>query len=84
MKKSKFKKGDRVVALINQYRAGDVVVKAGHKGTILEETDVPFVEWDKFVNGHSANGLGKKGHCWCNEGHNLKKVPWYKKLLGLG
>lgn len=50
-----YKKGQRVESL-----GTDSGVPKGLKGTILENTEmVTFIEFDSFIGGHSARGLGR-------------------------
>jgi len=56
-----FKVGDRVeVVRVNGDDIGSI--RVGDTGTVLEETDIPFVRFDRFVGGGSAFGRCEEGH----------------------
>ncbi len=58
---SKFKVGDRVM---NTELNNDYHVPYGLTGTVLENNEAPYVEWDEKVkNGHDADRKGKDGYC---------------------
>ena len=63
---SKFKVGDRVVA-ISDYMGKEIQGKTGTvKGFGSKSKDPIGVEWDDFVNGHDGGRFfdGKRGCCW--------------------
>lgn len=59
---AKFKEGDRVR---HPYKG---------IGTVLEISSNPFVEYERYIRGHNAGGLGKEGHCWAQNEDLLKLV----------
>lgn len=66
----KFKVGDRV----SSNQEDNKYTPYGLTGTVLEESRTPYVEWDEHVEGHSANGLGKEGHCSAENEYDLELV----------
>ena len=74
---SKFKVGDRV----RNIEEGLLTIPYGLTGTVLEEDDVPYVEWDaKVKNGHNAHGRGKYGYCKAQGGSSLELLEDEKEL----
>lgn len=74
MEKLKFKPGDRVTVVFMKNEDKNPHINIGDTGTVLSN---PFpltmgkvvqyrcyVEFDHYINGHSAGGLGKWGYCW--------------------
>ena len=66
---AKFKVGDRVR---NLEEIGDIPHKM--KGTVLEISSVPYVEWDEEIGGHDAGGLGRAGYCHSQQEDLLELV----------
>ncbi len=57
---NKFRKGDRV----RNIEKGQQHMYYDLTGTILEDHEIPYVEWDEKIRcGDSAKGLGKYGYC---------------------
>ena len=59
----KFKKGDRV-KYVKSTLTPAPGLKIGMTGTVVTSAPSRFVEFDEYINGHSALGHGKSGHCW--------------------
>lgn len=80
---SEFKVGDRV-KVIGRGRLNDKVeIKEGMLGTIVFiEIGGPNIgiEFDDYINGHSADGKGKKGYCWFMIEKNIKKFEKKEEL----
>ena len=69
---SKFKIGDRVR---NIELNSDKYIPYELTGTVIEEDDYPYVEWDEKVRyGHNADGLGKDGYCMPQDEDYLELV----------
>lgn len=69
MRDRHFCKGERVRAIRDFCR-----ITKEMTGTVIEGgIKSVCVEWDKYVNGHSAFG-GKDGHCWFVDGRDLEMI----------
>lgn len=68
----KFKVGDRVGLTKLAFDNG--FLKVGQKGTVLEESAVPFVQWDDFTDGHDGGNPSVEYSSWGVEEDHLKKI----------
>ena len=68
----KFKIGDQVELLGPAIDNG--YLKAGSKGTILEEDRLPYVQWDDFTGGHDNGDPSVHGSSWAVNESNLKRI----------
>ena len=73
MSTSKFKVGDRVVAV--DYHDGKLPVGPGTVMVVAPSEEVT-VEFDTWEDGHSGNSLRryKENHCWCYYGEGLEMI----------
>ena len=79
MKKEDIKIGQRIVlteeaeTLYYGFKKSDF--KVGMRGTVIDT--LPFnalIEFDDFINGHSGEKRGKRGHCWWFYKEDLIKI----------
>jgi len=81
---SKFKIGDRVIALEEYESNGSIV---GQSGRIIDKNDgIYLVEFDKYISGHNGNDhqSNKCGHCWHIPDWNLVlEKPKEVKIYGI-
>lgn len=68
----KFKIGDQVELLGPAIDNG--YLKAGSKGTILEEDRLPYVQWDDFTGGHDNGDPSVHGSSWAVNESNIKRI----------
>lgn len=60
----KFKVGDRVEIKNDNY-INPRTVSVGSKGTILELSEIPYIQFDQqSIDLHDAGGMGIMGYCW--------------------
>lgn len=74
---SKFKVGDRVKVIGGGSLLDKAEIKDGMLGTILviEDSEPKIgVQFDDYIDGHSAAGKGKDGYCWFMFEKKIKKV----------
>ena len=80
---SDFKVGDRV-KVIGRGRLNDKAeIKEGMLGTIITiDAGDPNIgiEFDDYIDGHNAEGKGKKGYCWFMIEKNIKKFEKKEEL----
>ena len=67
----KFKIGDRVELNGPSYHKK---LKLGAKGTILEESRFPYIQWDDFTHGHDNGDPSVLGSSWAVIESNLKRI----------
>ena len=84
---SKFKVGDRVEVIgakENERFIANSCIKDGMLGIVLaiEKGSFPYigVEFDDYIDGNSAEGVGKKGYCWFMDAKNIKKFEKKEEL----
>lgn len=80
---SDFKVGDRVKVIGRECLVGNSYIKEGMLGTIIAiEIGSPNigVEFDDYIDGHSAEGKGKKGYCWFMTEKHIKKFEKKEEL----
>lgn len=74
---SGFKVGDRVKVIGGGRLIDKAEIKEGMLGTIISieigDSNIG-VEFDDYIDGHNADGKGKKGCCWFMCTENLKRV----------
>ena len=71
-----FNVGDRVRAAVN-HPDGNSYIEHGDIGTVIgldDSWDVTtyFVEWDKFVGGHTCGGRCRSGYGWNADGEQIE------------
>lgn len=64
MTRTKFYVGDRI-----EYISDTKRIRKGYKGTIVglygDDVDTILnIDWDKYIDGHSCEGLARQGHGW--------------------
>ena len=64
-----FKVGDRV-EMVN----ADEKVQVGDVGTVLEESHVPYVAFDRNIGGHNAWGRCEWGYGWAIDEYDIKLI----------
>lgn len=67
----KFKVGDWVELNGPSYHKK---LKLGAKGTILEESRLPFIQWDDFTHGHDNGDPSVPGSSWAVNESDLKRI----------
>jgi len=79
MSKQFFEKGDRV-RLVQTFPMEDPEgLKVGMLGTVLDNSEVPYVRWDGLTDGHTGHGVlaiepGKARDVWAASDDQLELI----------